>query len=240
MSVMFAKEVDIKNITITPPKTLDSGGKLMFLNYGGDILYIQSPEFELPFDCSWSEYNENNFPINVSFKDMDSNSGVNDFHKLMSNLDEHFKEEALKNRGPWLKMPKATKDGIESLYNPQIKLSKDRDTGEPDGKFPDRFQFKVQRKGGVLGCKVYDNKKADLLEGNDGSNLPDLLKKGSKVKALLKCNGIWVANGKFGCNWKAEQLCVKECEGLKGFAFRDDSSDDDDDDDSGEVVVSKA
>ena len=34
------------------------------------------------------------------------------------------------------------------------------------------------------------------------------LVKGAKIKALLKCNGIWVSGSKFGCTWRAEQIQI--------------------------------
>jgi hypothetical protein len=51
------------------------------------------------------------------------------------------------------------------------------------------------------------------------------------IKSVLKCNGIWIANGKFGCTWRAEQIRVKVPEGgLKEFAILSDSEDEDDSD----------
>ena len=52
--------------------------------------------------------------------------------------------------------------------------------------------------------------------------------KGALIKVVLKCNGIWIANGKFGCTWKAEQIRVKVPEGgLRDFAIMSDSEDED-------------
>ena len=51
--------------------------------------------------------------------------------------------------------------------------------------------------------------------------MTDLLKKGSKVKLLLRCNGLWVANGKFGCTWRAEQMKVTRAATFDDYAFDD-------------------
>ena len=54
--------------------------------------------------------------------------------------------------------------------------------------------------------------------------------KGALVKVVLKCNGVWIANGKFGCTWRAEQIRVKVPEGgLRDFAILSDSDEEDDD-----------
>ena len=56
--------------------------------------------------------------------------------------------------------------------------------------------------------------------------------KGARVKAVLKCNGIWIANGKFGCTWRAEQIRVKLPEGgLREYAILSDSDDEEVDSD---------
>ena len=54
--------------------------------------------------------------------------------------------------------------------------------------------------------------------------------KGASVKTVIRCNGIWVANGKFGCTWRAEQICVEVPEGgLRDFAILSDSDEEDED-----------
>ena len=49
------------------------------------------------------------------------------------------------------------------------------------------------------------------------AELVNKLKKGSKVKLLIKCMGIWIASGKFGCTWRAEQMIVTTPESLDDF-----------------------
>ena len=60
---------------------------------------------------------------------------------------------------------------------------------------------------------------------DDYVTIEDLVKKGSKVRLLLKCNGIWIANDKFGCTWRAEQMKITPVENFDDYAF-DDSDDD--------------
>ena len=53
------------------------------------------------------------------------------------------------------------------------------------------------------------------------------LVRGAKIKALLRCNGIWVSGNKFGCTWKAEQIQITVPVDIGDeFAFRE--SDDED------------
>jgi hypothetical protein len=52
-----------------------------------------------------------------------------------------------------------------------------------------------------------------------------MFKKGAKVKMILKCNGLWIASGKFGCTWRAEQVKINSPIEFTGYAFDDDEDD---------------
>ena len=54
-----------------------------------------------------------------------------------------------------------------------------------------------------------------------------MFKKGTKVKMILKCNGLWISNVGWGCTWRAEQIKINTPVGFTGYAF-DDSDDEDD------------
>ena len=100
--------------------------------------------------------------------------------------------------------------------------------------YPPKFTYKVvKRDGKFQNFKVYDNEKK-VFDVNKSTDEPvefsNVVMKGTRVKAVLKCNGIWIANGKFGCTWRAEQMCVKVPEGgLRDFAILSDSDDEEDD-----------
>jgi hypothetical protein len=74
---------------------------------------------------------------------------------------------------------------------------------------------------------IYDNNKKvfDVNKTTDEPvELSNVMMKGALVKVVLKCNGIWIANGKFGCTWRAEQIRIKVPEGgLRDFAILSDS-----------------
>ena len=208
----------------------------MYLNYGASLghIYLQTPEVSLPFDPKYFADNENSgkFSIQVSMKDMEDNPSLQQFHDKLCELDTFLKEKAMENSVPWFKNKKMSMETIESLYTPQIKVSVDPETGEPNGKYPPRFGFKVVKKDGDIQCSVYDNQKTvfDINGKTDEPvNITNVLMKGSSVKVVLKCNGVWIANGKFGCTWRAEQIRVKVPEGgLQEFAILSDSDDEGD------------
>ena len=95
------------------------------------------------------------------------------------------------------------------------------------------------KKDGTIQCRCMDGSAADTKtainvdkpDQDDFKDLEVMLRKNAKVKMLLRCNGIWIVNGKFGCTWKAEQIRITPTPGFEECSFLDDSDD--------EVDVSK-
>ncbi len=235
MSAMKASSVNLSKISLSSPKTLDNGGKMIFLNYDGGInpLFLQTPEVEIPFDPSYYSDNDSSgkFQIKFSLKDMEGNPEIKEFHDKLQSMDELLKQKAVENSVPWFKKKTMTMDTIDSLYSPMIKVSVDSETGEPNGKYPPSFGFKIVKKDNKVLCALYDKKK-NVFDVNKETDTPvdilNILRKGSSIKAVLKCNGVWLANGKFGCTWRAEQVRVQVPEGgLQDFAIQTDSEDED-------------
>jgi hypothetical protein len=244
MSTMRMNDFKVSTIKASSVKSLPSGAKMVYLNYGGGAtpIYIQTPELEVPFDPKFFADNGTNtgptgkHNIGVSLKGMDSSPALQMFHDKMVELDTFLKETAKENSKEWFKKPSMSDDAIENLYTPLIKVYIDPETGEATGKYAPTFKFKVPKRDNKYTCKVYTREMAknkEVFDINHETDSPvdfeSVLMKGSKIKVVLKCNGIWLANGKFGCTWKAEQMCVKVPEGgLQDFAINDDSDDEDD------------
>ena len=245
-NAMKPSDIDFSKISFSSPKMLENGGKMIYLNYNGGInpLYIQTPEGELPFDPNYFADDGKDdgssltgkFSLNMSVK-VDSSKSMEKFHDVFVKLDEFIMAAAKENSQAWFKKAKISEETISELYTRQIKVSVDPETGEPNGKYPPKFTYKVvKRDGKFQNFKVYDNDKK-VFDVNKATDEPvdfaNVVMKGARVKAVLKCNGIWVANGKFGCTWRAEQMCVKVPEGgLRDFAILSDSDDEEDDDTS--------
>ena len=238
-------DIDFSKVTFSSPKMLENGGKMIYLNYGGGInpLYVKVPEGTLPFDPNYfpddgiddpekSKSGKYSLTMSVSTED---NPAMKDFHDTFVRLDEHIMQSAKENSQAWFKKAKISEETISELYTRQIKVSVDSETGEPNGKFPPKFTYKVVKRDGSFLPKdfmVYDKEKT-IFDINKTSDSPvefsNVVMKGASVKTVIKCNGIWVANGKFGCTWRAEQICVKVPEGgLRDFAILSDSDEDDD------------
>ena len=109
----------------------------------------------------------------------------------------------------------------------------DQETGEPSGRYPPSYSFKVKKKDGKILGKCFDENRKEINfnnpEGEDHMQLTDVLKKNSSIKGLFKCDFVWHSPGKFGCTWSALQLKVKVAKGFSdGYAFNDDDGDEKD------------
>ena len=121
-----------------------------------------------------------------------------------------------------------------------IKVSTDKETGEPDGKWPPSMRakvpFRVDKETGLgtYDCKVYDSKEVDKnnnmkqfkINGeNPEHDLADIFVKGARVRCLLQCVGLWIASGNYMCQWKVTKAEVEVPEGYGNDNFLPESED---------------
>ena len=217
------QNVDSGKIEITPLKKLDNGANVAYLNYEGKPIYITTPDLDVPFDAQWWPTDDNNgkwsLKVNLRKGECDPLIG------LLQNMDSKLKEKAMENSVAWFKKRNMSADTVDTLYTPMLKEDIDPDSGEPTGKYPPSMAFKIVKRDGKVGCKVFGDNKMEYNVTDESAenfvNMTDLLKKGSKVKLLLRCNGLWVANGKFGCTWRAEQMKVTRAATFDDYAVDD-------------------
>ena len=165
----------------------------------------------------------------------DLNSAIKKIDELTNKLEksESSIKDAKKNSLSWLRKKTVSEDVLRTLFSPAIKVSKDKETGEPDGKYPPTIKAKIGYKFGTndleppawLKKTTEKGKEKEKLEGDWTGSIP----KGQTVQAIIKCSGVWFSGGKFGVTWKVAQLMLDEPKGLLGCAFRESESDNEED-----------
>ena len=233
--IVKAHRMDVGKVTFSDVKTNDNGGKTIYLNYDDHKFIVQTPKITLPYNMS--VYDKGDYPkysIEVSFRDLDNNSQIKAFYDNFESLDDSIITQGSKNSMPWFKKKKAHRDVVMALFSPQIKLSRDRETGEVDGKYPPTMKLKLPVRDGKPGFDIYDFSQNKL-----DRPLDELFVKGATIQALVRCSGIWIVGGKFGCSWSVSQVMVDAPETIQSYAFIDDSDGEDegDDDSDGEALV---
>ena len=231
------QNLKLDSISLGSMKTMPSGAKIVYLNYNSNMLFVQSPELNISMDTG-TYYPENDksgkYAIRTSMDGHSSDGPMKTFHDAIESMDKFLINKAIECSGEWFENLKwfkkkgSVEEKVTDEYHSMVKVSLDSETGEPNGKWPPSFAFKIVKRDGKILCDCYDSDKKELVTDGEGAvDLEQMFKKGTKVKTILKCNGLWISNVGWGCTWRAEQIKIDVPMGFSGYAF-DDSDDEDD------------
>jgi hypothetical protein len=226
MSLVKGKNIDTSVVSFAVPRTLDNGAKLVYVNYNGGRFSVQTPWMSMPWKMG--VFTDGEFPkysIDLSFKGMDDNKDLKEFHDKMKEVEQTIIDAGLENSVPWFKKKISSRDGVVEKFNPVIKESRDKETGEPDGKWPPSMKVKVPRRDGVWEFKV-SNKDGTNYKINDTENpdnCEDIFVKNTNVRGIIQCVGLWIASGNYMCQWKLTKAEVEVPESFSNDNFLDDS-----------------
>jgi hypothetical protein len=226
------------NVKLSKLRTLDNGGKIVYLSYNEKPLVLQTPEMVAPYGMSkWDNDGKGpaKYTLDLSFKGMDTRDLLKKFYTSLQEFDSNMVKGGLQHSEEWFKKKYQSAEVVEALYTCVVRRSK-------DDKYPPTFKMTVpyDNNTGEFRVKVFDKVSKKQVDLND-VNL-----KGAKVTALVQCTGVWIAGGKFGTTWKVVQLRVEQSAKITEYAFRDiegdkaddleeEEEEDDEDDDDVEV-----
>ena len=219
-SILFTKDFDVSKITYDEPRKLDNGGKMIYVSYKKAPIRIQTPECYVPFGINIFKNEDTQTEVHsldISFDGKDKNPNLNDFFNKMKSFDEINLKKGFENQQNWLKKKFPSIDVLDALYTTMIKYPKDKN-GDISKEWAPTFKLKLPMKNGEYKFEMYDKKNERIPVNKDET-------KGSRVAAIIKCNGIWIAGGKFGMSWNVEQIQIKPPNRISGFAFRDSPED---------------
>lgn len=228
LAPLFPEEIDLSKIKYAEVRVNpQTQAKSVGIFYGSSRLTMEFPLMPIAFNgvSKWENkdargtVNGYRYEMNVSFKGKEENPRLMALHKFMVQLQDKFKKDGFDNRLTWFKdtfddEPKF----VAKLFHPMLIQSKDKDTGRPDGKWPDTFKIKLP----------YDEEKQSFTfeahdmdkTGLDFTQVWDKLK-GGRVKPVLQLTSLWFAGGKFGATWRL--LMSKFQISARGsYAYRDD------------------
>lgn len=223
-NIVRVADVDLNEVSLGTPKSLDNGGKMIPMFHKGKQFIMQIPVMNAPYGISrypGDGKGDDKLSLDLSFKGCDSNPQVKEFLELMKQLDAKCVEQAFKNGFTWFKKKFASQDVVEALYTPMVKYSKDKETGEVTDKYPPTVKLSIPMRDGACKVEVYDSSRNQI-------SIDDVDLKGADVTAIIQSNGVWVAGGKFGCKFRVLQMKVSpKSSKITGYAFLDDDRIDD-------------
>jgi len=220
-NIILPSEFNPKKITFAAPRNLgNNGGKVIYVSYGGKPLIFQTPEMSVPFGMN--KWENDKYTLDLSFKGKETRDNLQAFFDGLVELDKTLVKAGLDNSQTWFKKKYTSLDVVEALYTPTVKYAKDKATGDITDKYPPTFKLNLPFRDGAFGCEVYDKSK-NLVD------LQTMETKGARVSAIIRCTGIWIAGGKYGCSFKVLQMRVVPPTTFKGYAFKEveDKIDDD-------------
>ena len=184
---LLAKDLDVNSVTFSNVKSLDNGGKLVFVSHNKQQLVLQTPEMAVPFGIS--RFNESNkYTLDLSFRGMDQRESVKAFFERLQDLDRRMVDAGMENSWEWFKKKLTVREVCEALYSNQLRYGKSKD-GEVETKFPPTFRLNLPFKDGRFAVDAYDATSKTKVDVNE---LGDL--KGAKVAAIIACTGVWLVS----------------------------------------------
>lgn len=215
-SVVYPSTFNASNISVTAPRTLQSGAKQAYLNYGGERLVMQTAvNMSVPFGLNvYDKAGPVEYSVELSFRGHQQRKEIKEFMDVMSQIDETILNEGVKNCKTWFKSD-LSRDVVKAFYTPSVKYSKDKEGNVLD--YPPNLKLKLRRINNDFETKFYD------VNGNPYKGIPveDLLVKGTQVTAIIECAGVWFAGSKFGLTWRAKQIAIHKLpEKIGDFAFK--------------------
>ena len=235
MSLIKGKNIKASSITTSKPKSLDNGAKLVYVNYNGGRFNVQTPWMDVPWDMN--VYTEGAYPkysCELSFRNMETTPDLQEFHQKFIDVEQKLISEGVENGVSWFKLEKkkCTADVVGSKFGSIIKVSKDKETGEPDGKWPSTMKLKIPFRDDKFSCKLYSKEGDQFLinknkDGETPDNIEEILVKNARVRCIIQCVGLWIAHGTYMCQWQLDRAEVEVPDSAVSHAFLPDSDDED-------------
>ena len=250
--VQLAKNIDVNKLRYSEMKTLTSGAKTVYVNYGSEKLTIQTPVLSLPYGLgepyeakdaakngTTISDKEKKYDLTASFRGIDENPKVKVFHDKLKEIENKIIDDAFNNRLAWFKDDfDGNKSFVSKLFSPIVRVDKDPTTGKPVGKYPPTFKAKLpyDNKSNTFAFDSYDMDNNEL----DFNEIMTKLK-GAKAQLIVQLSGIWFAGGKYGCSWKIVSAKFQLHQNSKITFIVDSDTEDvvNDDEDEDDVVNSE-
>tara|TARA_Y100000991_G_scaffold214237_1_gene201519 strand:+ start:1001 stop:1747 length:747 start_codon:yes stop_codon:yes gene_type:complete len=202
--VLNYKDFNVNNIHFIEPlnniimkKGLHINMVYKKIEYTLNEILLETPIMEAPFGIrkydESDNKNKNKFYLDLSFKGYDEEqSEIKVFYEKIKQLDEYIVNKSKLFSNKWQLSGKK----IEDLYINQIRYNYKDNLN----KYPPTFKIKMSKNNsGLFTTKLYgENKDVDILE--------NIIKSGSKLQVVIKCNGIWSIKNRFGITWKVRYI----------------------------------
>ena len=209
------------HVKMSDTRTNQMGGQSVYLNKvgSGSKFMFQIKDVVVPFGISSYQAEQTDAPpklsIDISFRDLDNNPKLAQFHRFVKELDDKVMDAACNGL---LGAPKSM-EVVSELFRKTIR-------SDPNGKYSDTMKFNINAGGtGGTPTRLYNDKKQEIPLTQES------LSKGAKIDLIIEVGAVYIIGKKnLGITWRVPQIRIKEMgDKLADYAFIDS-----DDEDSGE------
>lgn len=224
-------DFDESKLHFRDPKVLNSGGKLVSLAYGvgktSNQVIIETPTLRAPMGkMEWENANgPSKVSMMLSLDNMDSRSDVREFQKLIESIDRMARAAGFQNSVAYFKKQYKTPDTVNDMYTPLERKSKDKETGEEDGRWPPSVKLNLPYgpDGKPKFVTYMQTQELDPETGNakiEEVDISTIDTKQSNVTAIVCLQSLWIVNNSFGVTLKALQVMIEPKRTMAACAFR--------------------
>jgi hypothetical protein len=215
MSALFLNGVsdDLANsINLGTPKVNSSGGKNIpvFNRVARTGLKMSSPLL-LTWGVSENDFDgtgKKTYDMSLQFPSPEyATEESSAFLENLKRLEKYVKDQACANSKAWFGKVQSA-EVVEAFWTPMLRYPKDKTTGDSDFTKSPTLRIKLPYWDGAFKFEVF-NIHGEIVFPKEDANIVNVIPKGSEVKMILQCGGIWFAGGKFGITWKPFQIVVK-------------------------------
>ena len=112
-NIVLPASFDVSEVTFRPPKVLDSGGKIVSVDYSGRQFMTQTPSMILPYGLNvFDKAGPTTYSVDLSFRGTEENPRLKTFHDMLVAFDERLISAGVENSLAWFKMPNASREVI--------------------------------------------------------------------------------------------------------------------------------
>lgn len=222
--ILNSMTLSTSDYDFSKPKLNKSGGKSVNVVNGSTKTYLA---LSTPLMLTWgvNEFVDDatgrkSYDMSLQFpKDDYATPETTAFLNNMVAFENSVKDHVKNNSKELLNKAKVSDDVVEALFHPMLRYPKDPNTGEPDMARPPTLRVKISYWDNAFDCEIYNMESKTLFPNNEGIMPHDLIPKGINLATVIRCGGLWFANGKFGVTWRLVQAMVKPRATLKGRCF---------------------
>ncbi len=169
-------------------------------------LLFETPWMDAPFGiCQYNnekDKSEGKYHLDLSFNGYTYDTEIKNFYRVIESIDT-FIVNFIDNYQDCLGI--TTKGNYK--YNHQIRYNKNNQ------KYPPTIKLKIFENT----TKVVD------LYGKEVNNFCEYIKPNAKIQALIRCNGLWSYENKWGLSWKVCKITVNNPNNFIDYSFIDDT-----------------